>query len=68
MRPALDGMSRLGGSHAQQDVLWQIYVDCAVAARNVPEVRRVIEHVERVYRGRPGARLAYAALQGLPSH
>ena len=32
MRPALGGMYRLGGSHAQQDVLEQLFLDCAVKA------------------------------------
>ena len=32
MRPALRGMYRLGGSHAQQDVLEQLFVDAALRA------------------------------------
>jgi hypothetical protein len=42
MRPALDGMHRLGGSHAQQDVLWQLFLDCALAARRGDDVERVL--------------------------
>ena len=52
MRPALDGMHRLGGSHAQQDVLEQLFLDCAVAAGRKDDVRRCID---RVRRRRPGA-------------
>ena len=33
MRPALGGMYRLGGSHAQQDVLEQLFLDCGDAGR-----------------------------------
>jgi hypothetical protein len=32
MRPALGGMYRLGGSHTQQDVLEQLYLDAAMQA------------------------------------
>lgn len=39
MRPALDGMYRMGGSHAQQDVLWQLFLDCAVQARRADDVK-----------------------------
>jgi tetratricopeptide (TPR) repeat protein len=42
MRPALDGMYLMGGSHAQQDVLWQLFLDCALAARRRDDVERVL--------------------------
>ena len=29
MRPVLDDMHQLGGSHAQQDVLMQLFLDAA---------------------------------------
>jgi hypothetical protein len=32
MRPVLGRMHALGGSHAQQDVLWQVFADAAMAA------------------------------------
>jgi hypothetical protein len=32
MRPVLGGMYRLGGSHAQPDVLEQLYLDAALKA------------------------------------
>lgn len=60
MRPALDGMERLGGSHAQQDVLQQLYLDCALAAGAAPEAQRVIDHVSRLYDVSPAARRGYA--------
>jgi len=45
MRPALDGMYLMGGSHAQQDVLWQLFLDCALAARRRHDVERVLAHM-----------------------
>ncbi len=61
MRPALDGMVRLGGSHAQQDVLQQLYLDCALAAGNTVEARRVVDHVSRLYAVSPTQRRGYAS-------
>jgi hypothetical protein len=45
MRPALGGMYRLGGSHAQQDVLEQLFLDAATRAGRVEEVRKILERV-----------------------
>lgn len=45
MRPAIGGMYRLGGSHAQQDVLEQIFVDAALKAGSDPDVRLAVERV-----------------------
>lgn len=45
MRPALGGMYRLGGSHAQQDVLEQFFVDAALKAGRHGDVRLVLERV-----------------------
>ncbi len=63
MRPALDGMARLGGSHAQHDVLHQLYLDCALAAGNSAEARRVTDHVGRVYTVRADQRRGYAMVE-----
>jgi tetratricopeptide (TPR) repeat protein len=52
MRPALARMHRLGGSHAQQDVLEQLFLDCAVKAGRRDDVRLLLE---RVAAGRPVA-------------
>ena len=43
MRPALGGMWRLGGSHAQQDVLEQVFLDAAARAGQTDDVRLVLE-------------------------
>ena len=61
MRPALGGMSRLGGSHAQQDVLEQLYLDAALKADLVDDVRLLLERVAGRHPVPPGRRVGYAA-------
>ena len=45
MRPAIGGMYRLGGSHAQQDVLEQLFVDAALKAGSIADIRLAVERV-----------------------
>jgi hypothetical protein len=45
MRPVLGEMYRLGGSHAQQDVLEQLYLDAALKAGLVEDARLLAERV-----------------------
>ncbi|MCW3473827.1 tetratricopeptide repeat protein [Limobrevibacterium gyesilva] len=45
MRPALSGMYRLGGSHTQQDVLEQLFLDAALRAGLTADVRMILERV-----------------------
>jgi hypothetical protein len=45
MRPAVGGMYRLGGSHAQQDVLEQLFVDAALKAGSTADIRLAVERV-----------------------
>jgi tetratricopeptide (TPR) repeat protein len=59
MRPALAGMNRLGGSHAQQDVLEQFFLDCAVEARRKDDVAILIERVRRRHPVPPEKRMGY---------
>jgi tetratricopeptide (TPR) repeat protein len=59
MRPALAGMNRLGGSHAQQDVLEQFFLDCAVEARRKDDVGALIERVRRRHPVPPEKRMGY---------
>ncbi len=61
MRPALGGMYQLGGSHAQQDVLEQLYLDAAAKAGLGDEVRRFLERVAGERPVSPVRRAAYAA-------
>jgi len=45
MRPAIGGMYRMGGSHTQQDVLEQLFVDAALKAGSIADVRLILERV-----------------------
>jgi len=47
MRPALGEMVQLGGSHAQQDVLMQLFLDSAVKADCAADVRLILDHARR---------------------
>jgi tetratricopeptide (TPR) repeat protein len=60
MRPVLDEMYRLGGSHAQQDVLEQVFLDAAVKANRGDEVRLVLARVAATYATPPDRRIGYA--------
>jgi len=61
MRPALSGMYRLGGSHAQQDVLEQLYLDSAMKAELRDDVRLLLERVAGRHPLPPQRRIGYAA-------
>jgi len=45
MRPTIGGMYRLGGSHTQQDVLEQLFVDAALKADSTDDIRLALERV-----------------------
>ena len=45
MRPVIGEMYRLGGSHTQQDVLEQLFLDAALKAGRTDDIRLIIEHV-----------------------
>lgn len=59
MRPALPGMNRLGGSHAQQDVLEQFFLDCAVEAHRKDDVVVLIDRVRNRHPVPPEKRMGY---------
>jgi tetratricopeptide (TPR) repeat protein len=61
MRPVLGGMYRLGGSHAQQDVLEQLYLDAAMQADLRDDVRLLLERVAGRHPLPPQRRIGYAA-------
>jgi tetratricopeptide (TPR) repeat protein len=60
MRPALGVMHRLGGSHAQQDVLEQLFLDAAVRAGMEEDARTLLERVAGRHPVPPERRIGYA--------
>ncbi len=65
MRPALGGMYRLGGSHAQQDVLEQLFLDAALQANLRDDVRLLLERVAGRNRIPLRRRIGYASAAAL---
>jgi len=61
MKPVLDAMHRLGGSHAQQDVLEQLFLDSAVKANRGDDVRLMLARVAAKHPRPPELRIGYAA-------
>ena len=61
MRPVLGGVYRLGGSHAQQDVLEQLYLDAAVQAGMHTDIRLLLERAAGRHPVPPSRRIGYAA-------
>jgi len=67
MKPVLGEMYRLGGSHAQQDVLEQLFLDLAVKANRKDDVLLTLARVTSQYPIPLESRIGYAdaALQFL---
>ena len=60
MRPVLGEMSRMGGSHAQQDVLEQVFLNSALKAGADNDVRLMMERAAGRHPVPPGRRCGYA--------
>ncbi len=60
MMPVLDVMYRLGGSHAQQDVLHQLFLDSAVKAKRGEDVRLLLARAAAPYATPMEQRVGYA--------
>ena len=60
MRPVLGGMYLLGGSHAQQDVLEQLFLDSAVKSGLAEDARTLLERVAGRHPVPPARRVGYA--------
>ncbi|WP_120010699.1 tetratricopeptide repeat protein [Teichococcus vastitatis] len=60
MRSALGLMHRLGGSHAQQDVLEQLFLDSATKAGSEADMRLLLERVAGRHPVPPERRIGYA--------
>ncbi len=61
MQPALGAMYRLGGSHAQQDVLEQLYLDAAMKSGRHDAARLLLERVAGRHLLPLERRIGYAA-------
>lgn len=68
MRPIIGDMSLLGGSHAQQDVLEQLFLDSAMKAESEGDVRLMLERVAGRYPVAPSRRVGYAAAAARYAH
>lgn len=60
VRPVLDDMTQLGGSHAQQDVLEQMFLSAALRAGQMDDVRLLIDRVRAHHPVAPEHRIGYA--------
>ncbi|MDP3417040.1 tetratricopeptide repeat protein [Falsiroseomonas sp.] len=60
LRPALGDLHRLGGSHAQQDVLEQIFVDSAMKAGRQADARLALERAAAKSPVPPARRVGFA--------
>lgn len=67
MKPTLGEMHRLGGSHAQQDVLEQLFLDSAVKAERSDDVRLALARAATRYPIPPDRRIGYAEAARIPS-
>ena len=65
MRPVIGEMYRLGGSHAQQDVLEQLYLDAALKSGLEADARLLLERVAGRHPVPPQRRRGYAMAAGL---
>ncbi len=59
MRPVIGEMYQLGGSHAQQDVLEQVFLDSALKADAEADVRMLVERVAGRHPVPPARRRGY---------
>jgi tetratricopeptide (TPR) repeat protein len=59
LRPALGGMFRLGGSHAQQDVLEQVFLEAATKSGQSDDIELMLERVAGRHPIPPDRRIGY---------
>ena len=60
VRPVLNDMVQLGGSHAQQDVLEQMFLSAALKAQRMDDVKLLIDRVRLRHPVAPEQRIGYA--------
>ena len=68
MRPVVSDMYLLGGSHAQQDVLEQLFLDSALKSEAGEDVRLMLERVSGRHPVPPQRRIGYAAAAARYAH
>jgi hypothetical protein len=68
LRPIIGDLYLLGGSHAQQDVLEQLYLDAALKADSADDVRLLLERVSGRHPVLPSRRIGYAEAAGRYAH
>jgi hypothetical protein len=68
MRPAIGVMHRMGGSHAQQDVLEQLFLDAAMKAGMLADARMLLERVAGRHPVPPERRVGYASAAAAVMH
>jgi hypothetical protein len=68
MRPAIGVMHRMGGSHAQQDVLEQLFLDAAMKAGMLADARLLLERVAGRHPVPPERRVGYATAAAAVMH
>jgi len=61
MTPVLERLHELGGSHAQRDVLEQLYLDSSLKGNRTAEVRRLLDGLAARFPVPPAQRVGYAA-------
>jgi hypothetical protein len=65
MRPVLDRMAQLGGSHAQQDMLELLFLECATAAGSRADLRLALARASAKRGVPPQARVLWRAAASL---
>jgi tetratricopeptide (TPR) repeat protein len=68
LRPIVGDLYLLGGSHAQQDVLEQLYLDAALKAASADDVRLILERVNGRNPVPVDRRVGYAAAAAQYAH
>lgn len=68
LRPIVSEMYLLGGSHAQQDVLEQLFLDSALKAESADDVRLMLERVAGRHPVPPERRVGYAMAAARYAH
>jgi len=61
MAPVLERLHELGGSHAQRDVLEQLYFDACLKAQRGDDARALLDSIAARFPVPPSRRVGYAA-------